>query len=114
MPVIVIYHHHTPKRATTTTNDGRPGWPFNSISLANDRAVGGGGGHPGRTFRPPDPVAYSREYAGKSPYPAGKQRKSLEHGSSIPVKNTAGLFRRIPAKFRCFPAGIDRKSPEKM
>ncbi|CAM4989505.1 unnamed protein product, partial [Rotaria socialis] len=55
---------------------------------------------PGRTFRPPDPVGYPREYEGKSLYPAGKHWKSLEHGSSIPVKNTAGLFRRIPAKFR--------------
>ncbi|CAF3415963.1 unnamed protein product [Rotaria socialis] len=67
---------------------------------------------PDRTVRSPDPVGYSREYAGKSPCPAVKHVKSLEHGSSIPVKNTAGLFRRIPAKFRCFPAGTDRKSPE--
>ncbi|CAM4818726.1 unnamed protein product, partial [Rotaria magnacalcarata] len=42
---------------------------------------------PGRTFRSPDPVGYSMEYAGKSPYHAGKHGKSLEHGSSIPVKN---------------------------
>ncbi|CAM2699278.1 unnamed protein product [Rotaria socialis] len=93
---------------------GLAGLSIQSVLPMIGRAVGGGGGHPGRTFRPPGPVAYSREYVGKSPYPAGKQRKSLEHGSSIPVKNTAGLFRRIPAKFRCFPAGIDRKSPEKM
>ncbi|CAM4866046.1 unnamed protein product [Rotaria socialis] len=69
---------------------------------------------PGRTFRSLDPIRYSRVYAGKSPYPAGKHRKSLEHGSSIPVKNTTRLFRRISAKFRYFLAGIDRKSPEKM
>ncbi|CAF2025307.1 unnamed protein product [Rotaria magnacalcarata] len=36
--------------------------------------------YPGRTFRPPDPVGYSSEYAGKSPYPAGKHGKPLEHG----------------------------------
>ncbi|CAF2137547.1 unnamed protein product [Rotaria magnacalcarata] len=67
---------------------------------------------PGRTILPPDPVGYFRKYARKSPYLAGKHGKSLEHGSSIPVKNTVGLFRRIPAKFRSFRAGIDRKSSE--
>jgi hypothetical protein len=43
---------------------------------------------PGRRFRTPDPAGFCRKDAGKSPDPAGKHQKSLEHGSSIP----AGFF----------------------
>src|ERR1700737_3053409 len=52
--------------------------------------------------------------AGKPPYPAGKHRKSLEHGSSIPAGNCSDFFRWIPGNFLCFPAGTGRKSSEKI
>jgi hypothetical protein len=55
-----------------------------------------------------------RDPAGKSPYPAEKHRKSLGHGSSIPAGNCPDFFRRIPANFLCFPAGIGRKALEKI
>ncbi len=50
----------------------------------------------------------------KSPDPAGKHRKSLEHGSSIPTGNCPDFFRWIPVNFLCFPAGTGRKSSEKI
>jgi hypothetical protein len=37
-----------------------------------------------------------RKDAGKSPDPARKHRKSLEHGSSIPTGNCLDFFRWIP------------------
>ncbi len=76
---------------------------------------------PGRRFRLSDPAGSCRKDAGKSPDPAGKHRKSLEHGSSIPTGNcpdfsggflsTFCAFRQEPArnhrkKFENFPAGI--------
>jgi hypothetical protein len=50
----------------------------------------------------------------KSPDPAGKHRKSLEHGSSIPTGNCPDFFRWIPVNFLRFPAGTGRKSSEKI
>jgi hypothetical protein len=44
--------------------------------------------------------------------PAGKHRKSLEHGSSIPTANCSVFFRWIPVNFLCFSAGTGRKSSE--
>jgi hypothetical protein len=38
-------------------------------------------------------------------YPAGKHRKSLEHGSSIPTGNFSDFFQWIPTNFLCFPEG---------
>jgi hypothetical protein len=55
-----------------------------------------------------------RKDAGKSPYPARKYRRSLEHGSSIPSGKFSDLFRWIPANFLCFPAGTGRKALEKI
>jgi hypothetical protein len=45
---------------------------------------------------------------------AGKHRKSLEHGSSIPAGNLSDFFRWIPANFLCFPAGTSRKALEEI
>jgi hypothetical protein len=70
--------------------------------------------HPGRTFRSPDPSGFCRKDAGKSPDPAGKYWKSLEYGSSIPIKKRPDFFRHIPVNFLCFPAGTGRKSSEKI
>jgi hypothetical protein len=55
-----------------------------------------------------------RDPAGKSADPAGKHRKSLEHGSSIPTRNCPDFFQSIPVNFLCFPARTGRKSPEKI
>jgi hypothetical protein len=41
--------------------------------------------YPGGRLRPTDPEGSSRKDAGKSSYPAGKHRISLEGGSSIPT-----------------------------
>jgi hypothetical protein len=46
--------------------------------------------------------------------PAGKYRKSLEHGSSIPAGHCPDFFRWIPVNFLCFPKGTRRKSSEKI
>jgi hypothetical protein len=56
----------------------------------------------------------SRKDARKSTYPAGKHRKSLEHGSSIPAKKNFGFF---PVDSYQFPVLSGRntastKSPE--
>ena len=70
--------------------------------------------YPGRRFRRPNPAGSCRKDAEKSPYPAGKHRKSLERGSSIPAGNCSDFFRSIPANFLRFPAGTGRKSSEKI
>jgi hypothetical protein len=49
----------------------------------------------------------------KSTYPAGKYRKSLEHGSSIPAGNCPDFFRWIPGNLLCSSAGTGLKSSEK-
>ncbi len=69
---------------------------------------------PGRWFRTPDHTGSCRKDAGKSPDPAGKHRKSLEYGSSIPIGNCQDFSRWIPVNFLCFPAGTDWKSSEKI
>ncbi len=46
--------------------------------------------------------------------PAGKHRKSLEHGSSIPTRNCSDFSRWIPVKLLYFPADPCRKSSEKI
>jgi hypothetical protein len=38
-------------------------------------------------------TGFRRKYAGKSPDPAGKRGKYLEHGSSIPAWNFPDFFR---------------------
>ncbi len=48
--------------------------------------------YPGRWFRPPDHARSCRKDAGKSPYPAEKHRKSLEHRSSIPAESCPVFF----------------------
>ncbi len=57
-----------------------------------------------------------RKDTGKSPYPSGKHRKSLEHGSSTPTGNFSdfsGGF--LPASFAFWqePGGKHWKNPEK-
>jgi hypothetical protein len=47
---------------------------------------------PGRSFLPPDLAGSCMEDAGKSPDPAGKHGKYLEHGSSIPAWNFSDFF----------------------
>jgi len=49
--------------------------------------------YPGRVFLPPDLTGSSMKDAGKSPYPSGKRRKSLERGSSITTGNCRDFFR---------------------
>ncbi len=65
---------------------------------------------PGRWFRPPDSAGSCRKDAGKSPDPAGKHRKSLEHGSSILTQ----IVRIFSSRFLCFPARNGQKSPGKI
>jgi hypothetical protein len=46
--------------------------------------------------------------------PAGKHRKSLKNGSSIPVENFSDVFRWIPTNFLCFQEGAGRKALKKI
>ncbi len=48
------------------------------------------------------------------PVPAGKHRKSIKHGSSIPTGKSLDFFRWLPASFPFFPAENIRKSPKKI
>jgi hypothetical protein len=45
--------------------------------------------------------------------PAGKHRKSIKHGSSIPTGKSLDFFRWLPARFSFFPTENIRKSPKK-
>jgi hypothetical protein len=58
--------------------------------------------YPGQGFRPPDPARSCRQGAGKSSCPAGKHRKSLEHGSSIPVNGSGNRIYPVPrGAYKC-------------
>jgi hypothetical protein len=56
-----------------------------------------------------------RKDVGKSPYPAGKHRKSLEHGSSIPAGNLSKFSGFLPTSFAFLqePGGKHWKKSEK-
>ena len=69
--------------------------------------------HPGRSFRPPDTAGTCRKNAGKRPFPAGKHRKSAEHGSSIPAGNFLDFFPMFSDRFLLERTGIRWNSPEK-
>jgi len=47
------------------------------------------------------------------PVPAGKHRKSLERGSSIPTGNFSDFFRPVPAEKHSKLTGIHRKKSNK-
>ena len=68
---------------------------------------------PGRSFRPPDTAGTCRKNAGKRPYPAGKHRKSAEHGSSIPAGNFSDFFPMFSGRFLLERTGIRWNLPEK-
>ncbi len=65
-------------------------------------------------FRPPDPTGPCRRDAGKSPYPAGKHRKSLARGSSIPAGNSPDFFQWFSAGSCQKAQEVGRNPPEKI
>jgi hypothetical protein len=56
-------------------------------------------------------IAHVKNY---EPVPAEKHRKSLEHGSSIPVGNLADVFRRFPASSCRKAQEVGRNPPQKI
>ena len=62
---------------------------------------------PGRRFRPQEKVGTGRKEQEKTPFPAGKQRKSTEYGSSIPVSVSGCRFWQVPVD-----SGRNRINPD--
>jgi len=65
-------------------------------------------------FLSPDVAESYRKDAGKSPDPAGKHGKYLEHGSSIPVGNFPDFFPMISGRILPESTGSCYNPPKKI